>query len=140
MAKISSTEHGILDHIKHLLVPKEILMSFDIEEIIENETELLIRVVEKESCVPDFLQDKEYVLDGFMRSLTIQDFPQNGKQHFIHINRRRWKEKGSVDGKGYHNQYEFTSSGTMATKAFGAFLKRNSLIAIQSHTAQSLGY
>lgn len=140
MAKISSTEQSILDHIKHLLVPKEILLSFEIEEIIENDTELLIRVIEQIDCVPKTLQGKDCVLDGFMRSVTIQDFPQNGKQHFIHINRRRWKEKGSVDGKGYHNQYEFTSSGTMATKSFGAFLKRNSLIATQSHIAQSLGY
>jgi len=138
MAKISSDRKGIEEHILRLLVPQEILASFELNQIIENDTELLFDLIEKESCIPKELAWKEAVLNGYMNVTTLQSFPQNGKQCYIHLRRRRWKEKGSIDNKAYNNEYEFTASGTMATKSFGAFLKRNSLIAIPSHIAQSL--
>jgi len=65
MVKISDTPEGIGSHELSILIPEEILQSFEIRKVIENE------------------------------------------------------------------------SGTMATKAFGAFLERNSLIAIPSRLAQS---
>jgi hypothetical protein len=120
------------------LVPQEILECFDLNQIIENDTELLFDLIEKESCIPKELTGKEAVLNGYMNVTTLQSFPQNGKQCYIHLRRRRWKEKGSTDNKSYNNEYEFTAAGTMATKSFGAFLKRNSLIATPSHIAQSL--
>jgi hypothetical protein len=138
MAKISSDPKGIEEHILRLLVPQEILASFELNKIIENDTELLFDLIEKESCLPQSLAGKEVVLDGYMNVTTLQSFPQNGKQCYIHLRRRRWKEKGSTDPKAYHNEYEYTAVGTMATKSFGAFLKRNSLIATPSHIAQSL--
>jgi hypothetical protein len=138
MAKISSNPQGIESHILRLLIPEDILESFELNQIIENESELLFDLTEKESCVPKELSGKEAVLNGFLNETTLQSFPQNGKQCYLHLRRRRWKEKGSTDNKGYHNEYEYTASGTMATKSFGAFLKRNSLIATPSHIAQSL--
>jgi hypothetical protein len=138
MAKISSDRKGIEEHILRLLVPQEILESFELNQIIENDTELLFDLIEKETCVPMELAGKEVVLNGYMNVTTLQSFPQNGKQCYIHLRRRRWKEKGSTENKAYNNEYEFTASGTMATKSFGAFLKRNSLIATPSHIAQSL--
>jgi hypothetical protein len=138
MAKISSDPKGIEEHILRLLVPQEILASFELNKIIENDTELLFDLIEKESCIPLSLAGKEVVLDGYMNVTTLQSFPQNGKQCYIHLRRRRWKEKGITDTKAYHNEYEYTATGTMATKSFGAFLKRNSLIATPSHIAQSL--
>jgi len=138
MAKISSDRKGIEEHILRLLVPQEILECFELNQIIENDTELLFDLIEKESCVPKELAGKEVVLNGYMNVTTLQSFPQNGKQCYIHLRRRRWKEKGSPDNKAYNNEYEFTAAGTMATKSFGAFLKRNSLIATPSHIAQSL--
>lgn len=138
MAKISSDRKGLEEHVLRLLVPQEILESFELNQIIENDTELLFDLIEKESCVPKELSGKEVVLNGYMNVTTLQSFPQNGKHCYIHLRRRRWKEKGSTDNKAYNNEYEFTASGTMATKSFGAFLKRNSLIATPSHIAQSL--
>ena len=131
MAKISSDRKGIEEHILRLLVPQEILECFDLNQIIENDTELLFDLIEKESCIPKELTGKEAVLNGYMNVTTLQSFPQNGKQCYIHLRRRRWKEMGSTDNK-------FTAAGSMATKSFGAFLKRNSLIATPSHIAQSL--
>lgn len=138
MAKISTDSRGIEEHILRLLIPQEILVNFELNRIIENGTELLFDLVEKKSSVPKELTGKKVVLNGYLNATTLQSFPQNGKQCYINLQRRRWKEKGSADNKAYHNEYEFTSEGTMATKSFGVFLKRNSLIATPSRIAQSL--
>jgi len=138
MAKISDTPQGLEAHILRLLIPEEILECFKLNQIIENEDELLFDLIEKETCVPKDIENQSSVLNGYMNTTTLQSFPQKGKRCYIHLRRRRWKLKGSTDNKSYFNEYEFTVSGTMATKLFGAFLKRNSLIATPSHLAQSL--
>lgn len=138
MAKISSDPKGLEEHILRLLIPSEILERFELNQIIENDTELLFDLIEKESCIPKELAGKQVGLNGFMNTTTLQSFPQNGKQCYIHLRRRRWKEIGSTDNRSYHNEYAYTAQGTMATKSFGAFLKRNSLIPTPSHLAQSL--
>jgi hypothetical protein len=138
MAKISDTPSGLESHILRLLIPEDILEYFDLNQIIENDDELLFDLVEKEICVPKVLQGEEVVLNGYMNGTTLQSFPQKGKKCYIYLRRRRWKAKGDTDNKGYFNNYEFTAPGTMTTKSFGAFLKRNSLIATPSHLAQSL--
>jgi hypothetical protein len=138
MAKISDTPQGLEAHILRILIPEEILECFELNQIIENEDELLFDLIEKETCVPKDIENQSSVLNGYMNTTTLQSFPQKGKRCYIHLRRRRWKLKGSTDNKSYFNEYEFTVSGTMATKLFGAFLKRNSLIATPSHLAQSL--
>jgi hypothetical protein len=138
MAKISDTPQGVEAHILRLLIPEEILICFELKQIIENDEELLFDLVEKETCIPKEIHKEETVLNGYMNTTTLQSFPQKGKRCYIHLRRRRWKMKGSTDNKGYFNEYEFTADGTMATKPFGVFLKRNSLIAIPSRLAQSL--
>lgn len=138
MAEISTTTSTIQTHLLSILVPSEILEHFEINQVIENTTELLIELIEKETEVPSALKGKQVSLDGYMNATTLQHYPQMGKNYYIHLRRRRWKEKGVVSGKSYHNEYDFTSTGTMATKSFGAFLKRNSLIATPSHLVQSL--
>jgi hypothetical protein len=138
MAKISDTPSDIDTHILRLLIPEEILTCFELSQIIENDEELLFDLVEKETCIPKALQEEEYVLNGYMASTTLQSFPQKGKKCYIHLRRRRWKIKGSSDTRSYFNEYEYTAPGTMATKSFGVFLKRNSLIATPSRLVQSL--
>lgn len=138
MAKISDKTNGLESHLLGLLIPEDILACFDLNQIIENDDELLLDLIEKESCVPQTSEIKDAVLNGYMNSTTLQSYPQKGKKCYIHLRRRRWKERGSTDNKGYSNEYEFTAPGTMATKSFGAFLKRNSLIATPSRLAQSL--
>jgi len=138
MAQISTNTSDIQTHLLSILVPAEILAHFEINQVIENTTELLIELVEKEDEIPEALKGKQVSLDGYMNATTIQHYPQMGKHYYIHLKRRRWKEKGIVSGKSYHNEYDFTATGTMATKSFGAFLKRNSLITTPSHLVQSL--
>jgi hypothetical protein len=137
LSLISIAPKTIDEHILRLLLPDEILESFELKQIIETDTELLFDLIEKETSIPKELQGKEYVLNGYMKATTLQSFPQNGKHCYIHLTRRRWKYKGISDNKSFHNEYEYTAEGTMATKSFGAFLKRNSLTTIPSHIAQS---
>jgi hypothetical protein len=138
MAIITTTSGEIGEHVLRLLIPSEILESFDLERIIENDTEILFNLVEKSTRLPKELEGKEVALNGYMNATTLQCFPQKGKHCYLNLQRRRWKEPGSEDKRSYHNEYEYTAKGTMATKSFGAFLKRNSLIAIPSRLAQSL--
>lgn len=138
MAQISTNQATIQSHLLSILVPADILEHFEINKVIENESELLIELIEKESRVPKDLKGKQVSLDGYMNATTIQHYPQMGKNYYIHLKRRRWKEKSIVASKSYHNEYSFTAAGTMATKSFGSFLKRNSLITIPSHLVQSL--
>ncbi len=116
------------EHLLSLFVPEEVLKYFELDTIIENEKEIMFSMIEKQDNYPKELQGKESVQDGYMNISIIQSFPTKGKQCYISLKRRRWKEKGGR--KAYHNSYEYTSKGTMATKEFGAFLKRNSLTAI----------
>ena len=138
MAQISTNPSTIQSHLLSILVPADILEHFEINQVIENTSELMIELTEKESRVPEELKGKEVSLDGYMNATTLQHYPQMGKNYYIHLKRRRWKEKSIVSGKSYHNEYAFTATGTMATKSFGAFLKRNSLIPILFHSAQLL--
>jgi len=137
MAQTSTNQDSIQAHLLSILIPSEILSSFEINQVIENDTELLIELTEKESLIPEALNGKQVSLDGYMNATTLQHYPQMGKQYYIHLKRRRWKEKGNSKSKSYHNEYSFTAAGTMATKSFGDFLKRNSLINTPSHLAQS---
>ncbi len=138
MAKITTQPEDIGEQILRLLIPSEILDSFDLEQIIENDTEILFNLVEKQTCIPKELAEKEVVLNGYMNATLLQCFPQKGKHCYLHLRRRRWKETGGEDKRSYHNEYKFTAKGTMATKSFGAFLKRNSLIATPSRLARWL--
>lgn len=137
MAQISTNQTTIQSHLLSILVPADILEHFEINKVIENDSEILIELIEKESRVPEDLKGKQVSLDGYMNATTLQHYPQMGKDYYIHLKRRRWKEKGMAISKSYHNEYSFTATGTMATKSFGAFLKRNSLITTPFHLAQS---
>ena len=69
MAKISSDPKCINAHVLRLLIPQEILDSFELMQIIENETELLFDLQEKEECIPKELSGKAIALNGFMRPI-----------------------------------------------------------------------
>lgn len=138
MGQISRNTTEIQTHLLSILVPAEIIEHFEINQVIESSTELLIELIEKEDEIPEVLKGKQVSLNGYMNATTLQHYPQMGKNYYIHLIRRRWKEKDIDTDRSYHNEYEFTATGTMATKSFGAFLKRNSLIATPSHLVQSL--
>ncbi len=109
-----------------LVIPKEILESFIIEQIKEGEEQVEITLIEKE-LIPFVLQGKQAVLNGYMNPIELQSYPIQGKVCYLKLKRRRWKEQGTGESTNCHNEYDFAAQGTKATKMFGAFLKENNL-------------
>lgn len=107
-----------------LFAPGYILEHFEFEKYEEISGVIRIHLVEKKDYrhVPRELPAKlNAVLNGYMNPIEIQTFPTQGKEVFLYLRRRRWKEKGS--NKSYFNTYDFCQEGIKATKEFGAFLK-----------------
>jgi hypothetical protein len=107
-----------------LLIPEEILVSFEIENIKESEEVIEIELVEKE-LIPTQLIGKQAVLNGYMNPIELQSYPIQGRKCYLKLKRRRWKQRGTTDSTNCHNEYDFAAEGTKATKMFGAFLKEN---------------
>lgn len=105
-----------------LIVPKEITENFELIEIVEKEHMITLCFEELPSRVPEALQGKIVVLDGYLNQLELQTFPLKDKTVYIAIRRRRWKEKGDATAS-HCNTYELHIEGMKTTKEFGAFLK-----------------
>ena len=105
-----------------LLIPQEILESFEIVSIKKNEEIVDIELVEKE-LIPAQLIGKQAVLNGYMNPIELQTYPIQGRKCYLKLKRRRWKAQGTTDSTSCHNEYDFAAEGTKATKMFGAFLK-----------------
>lgn len=107
-----------------LLIPADILVSFEIENIKESEEIVEIELIEK-AVIPLQLNDKQAVLNGYMNPIELQSYPIQGRKCYLKLKRRRWKVQGTTDSTNCHNEYDFAAEGTKATKMFGAFLKEN---------------
>jgi len=107
-----------------ILLPGNILKSFDISEIDEYSETIIINFTEKKEHVPDSIGCSLLVFNGYMNWTELQHFPISGKALYLRVRRRRWKDK--LTGKeSYFNHYNFCVSGTKATKEFGDFLKES---------------
>ena len=107
-----------------LLLPVEILDSFEIVKIKKSEEIVEIELIEKE-LIPSELIGKQAVLNGYMNPIELQSYPIQGRRCYLKLKRRRWKAQGTRDSTNCHNEYDFAAEGTKATKMFGAFLKEN---------------
>jgi len=107
--------------ILRLIVPEEILKSFDLVEIKESTTFTELYLEEKKELIPTLLEGEEVTLDGFCNPLSLLSFPLKAVPTYLVIKRRRWKKKGG--GSHYSNDYYFNHPNIKATKEFAAFLK-----------------
>lgn len=121
MEKKSTDQSSIQSHLYSLLVPQEILNSFEITTIEEKEDDLFIYLLEKDSCLPD--KDLDLVHNGYMNPVELNSFPIVGKRCFLRLTRRKWKVRSFDASPSYTNTYDFALEGTKATKLFGSFLK-----------------
>lgn len=103
-----------------LLIPAIILESFEVQNIEDSDSLLLIVMIEKQERISNFGSD--LVSNGFMNPIELQHFPMNGKKCLLKLVRRRWKEKNNPSSS-YQNSYFFAQKGTKVTPEFGAFLK-----------------
>ena len=106
----------------NLIAPKDITENFKLVEIAESTTTITLYFEELEDKIPEELQGKEVVLDGYLNKLDLQTFPLKDKTVYLVVRRRRWKEKAST-GKSYNNDYDLHFEGMKTTNEFGAFLK-----------------
>jgi len=111
----------IKEKIAQVLVPREILEDFNVVDVKELSNEWIIVLEEKEDRIPFCLQGKDVVLDGFYDSIDLISGVMMEQIIYLHIKRRRWKERGQT--KHEHNQYDYQVEGMRTTKRFAAFLK-----------------
>jgi len=94
---------------------------FEIKEIKQSVDRIDLRLEELPELVPVTLSGTDAVLDGFCNELELQTTSVHDRALFLHIFRRRWKEKGC--DKHYSNSYDLHPPGVKATHEFAAFLK-----------------
>ena len=109
----------LTDLISHFL-PEGITEYFDISKIDSTSTEFHIHLSEK-NILPPPHSKADYETKDFRPEITIKDFPIRGKEVFLHIKRRRWREKQTK--KVIQRDWNLTAEGTRFTKEFACFLK-----------------
>ena len=103
-----------------LLLPEGTLDYFDLVDVKESITEIVIYLEEK-NVVPEKYVGQDTESKGFYDPVIVQDFPLRGKKVFLNIRRRRWILKKS-------NEYicrncRMVAEGTRMTQDFASFLK-----------------
>ena len=113
---------SVLEELVSLVAPGDLSKSFSLTKIREQESHIKIEFEEDPKLVPNELEGKDVVLNGFMNPLELQTFPLKDKAVYLLVKRRRWKIRGEHK-KSYHNNYDLTETGIKASPAFGSFLK-----------------
>ena len=103
-----------------LLLPTGTLDYFDVVNVHEDSTQIVIYLEEK-NIVPAEYSGKDTESKGFFDPKVVQDFPIRGKQVFLNVRRRRWILKS--DGKYISRNWKLVASGTSMTREFASFLK-----------------
>jgi len=119
-----------MEQISRLILPSMILAHFEVtgikEGINEKNQEPYIEItLEEKNEIPTGYNQEEYESKGFTQGTRIQDFPIRGKEVYLIIKRRRWRQK-SREGKEIYNNYSFIAEGTKMTKELADFLKEAS--------------
>lgn len=69
---------------------------------------------------------ENYESKGFYPAKVVQDFPIRGKAVFLHIRRRRWRDKAGLK-PDIKSDYSFIAKGVKLTEELAAFLKGGSI-------------
>ena len=103
-----------------LLLPEGTLDYFDLVDVQETSSEVVIYLEEK-NVVPEQYSSRETESKGFYDPVVVQDFPLRGKKLFLNIRRRCWILKKS---NGYISRnWSMVAEGTRMTQDFASFLK-----------------
>ena len=103
-----------------LLLPSGTLDYFDVINVVEDSTQIVIYLEEK-NIVPVEYSCKDTESKGFFEPKVVQDFPIRGKQVFLNVRRRRWIVK--PEGRYISRDWYLVASGTSMTREFASFLK-----------------
>lgn len=112
----------ILYELSRMMVPRDVLEYFEVFEVKEFGDGWQIILHEKESLIPEKLQEKpDVVLDGFCNPLEVLSHCFTLKPVRLVMKRRRWKESGT--DKHYSNEYGITNDPSKLTPDMAGFLK-----------------
>ena len=103
-----------------LLLPEGTLNYFDVINVVEDSTQIVIYLEEK-NLVPDEYKDLETESKGFYEPVVVRDFPIRGREVFLNVRRRRWIIKPG--GQYIPRNWQLVASGTSMTREFASFLK-----------------
>lgn len=114
-------ETTLFNDLASILVPQNILKDFDVVSVNKTSQEYVIELIEKTDKIPQELEGKEAVLDGFYDSIDLISGVLLEHVIYLRVKRRRWKEAGTK--VHFHNNYNHHFDGMKTTKEFAAFLK-----------------
>jgi hypothetical protein len=103
-----------------LMLPDFLIDNFEIVSVVNSEENLHLYFEEK-SKPPKEFDNMELVFKGFSDEITIQDFPLRGKFVYLHIKRRRWTNKTTLEI--IKRDWQLVAKGTRMTQEFASFLK-----------------
>ena len=99
-----------------LLLPEGTLDYFNISDVKESSTEIVIYLEEKNEAPQEYSESK-VESQGFYDPIVVQDFPIRGKKVFLNIRRRRWVLKY------VSRNWKLVAQGSRMTQEFATFLK-----------------
>ena len=103
-----------------LMLPDFLIDNFEIVSVVNSEENLHLYFEEKSKHPKEF-DNMELVSKGFSDEITIQDFPLRGKFVYLHIKRRRWTNKTTLEI--IKRDWQLVAKGTRMTQEFASFLK-----------------
>lgn len=115
---------NMLEELARLVLPKEILDTFDIVKIETEESDIdaMSMTIHLDERMNPHLQGSDaYESKGFMDAVCITDFPIRDHKVILMLRRRRWKNIET--GETFVERISVTESGTRYSKEFAAFLK-----------------
>ena len=114
----------MLEQLAQLVFPKEILERFLIVKIETDEADIdamSMTIHLDERINRAYQENAEYESLGFMKAVSVTDFPIRDHKVVLKLRRRRWKNKQT--GESFVEQISVTEKGTRYSKEFTAFLK-----------------
>lgn len=103
-----------------LLLPEGTLDYFNISDVKESSSEIVIYLEEKNE-LPGEYSTVKVESKGFYDPVVVRDFPIRGKNLFLNIRRRRWILKD--EGRYVSRNWKLVAEGSRMTHEFASFLK-----------------
>ena len=102
-----------------IVLPCEVLESFDIVKVESNETEIHIHLDEK--LYETLRKDVHFESKGFIPAVSITDFPIRDHKVILLFRRRKWIDTRT--GKSFILPLKIAAEGTRYSQEFASFLK-----------------
>ena len=102
-----------------LLLPEGTLDYFNISDVKESSSEIVIYLEEKNE-LPGEYSTVKVESKGFYDPVVVRDFPIRGKNLFLNIRRRRWILKD--EGRYVSRNWKLVAEGSRMTHEFASFI------------------